>query len=231
MKGRPVMKTLMFPLTIGVAGLAVLISLGVWQVQRLSWKEQILADINYRIAAAPSAIPASPDSIDDLYLPVSATGTFAGDPLRVLVSVKIFGAGHRLISVFETGGRRILVDRGYLRLQETTETPSEEVTIVGNLHWPQDADSFTPDPDGDLWFARDVTAMADRLGTEPILIVARELSPAEKNVTPLPVDTNGIPNDHLEYAITWFSLAFIWILMTGYWIWRNRTNKSQAKAK
>ena len=192
-------------------------------MQRLIWKEAILADINTRIAAAATNIPDTPDPANDLFLPVSTVGNFDGDPLRVLVSVKVLGAGHRLISAFETiDGRRIMVDRGYLRLQEAAQTPSWPVNVLGNLHWPKDADGFTPAPDGDLWFARDVEAMAQVLGTDPILVIARTLSPPESEVTPLPVDTSGIPNDHLEYAVTWFSLAVIWFLMTVYWLRRNR---------
>ena len=44
--------------------------------------------------------------------------------------------------------------------------------------------------------------------------------PADDAVDPLPVDTSGIPNDHLQYAITWFSLAAVWLLMTGVWLRR-----------
>jgi surfeit locus 1 family protein len=54
------------------------------------------------------------------------------------------------------------------------------------------------------------------------MIIAREVSPPEQGVTPLPVDTSGIPNDHLSYAITWLSLAAIWAAMTGFFIWRMR---------
>jgi len=64
--------------------------------------------------------------------------------------------------------------------------------------------------------------MAEVLGTEPVLVVTRKLSEPEVGVSPLPVDTSGIPNDHLSYAITWFSLAVIWAAMTGFFIWRMR---------
>ena len=64
--------------------------------------------------------------------------------------------------------------------------------------------------------------MAKHLETEPLLIVARETSFENDPVAPLPVDTAGIPNDHLQYAMTWFSLAVIWILMTFTFLWRAR---------
>ena len=96
--------------------------------------------------------------------------------------------------------------------------------ITGNLHWPQERDRFTPEPDAasGLWFARDVPQMAAALGTEPVLVVARAVEPADGAFTPLPVDTAGIPNDHLGYALTWFSLAAAWAGMTLLLLWRIR---------
>ena len=64
--------------------------------------------------------------------------------------------------------------------------------------------------------------MADFLKTEPILIVARTVTLPDDPVDPLPVDGAGIPNDHLQYAITWFSLAAIWLIMTLTFLWRAR---------
>jgi surfeit locus 1 family protein len=66
------------------------------------------------------------------------------------------------------------------------------------------------------------------LGTEPVLIVARSKSDA--GVTPLPVDSSAIPNDHLQYAITWFSLAFVWATMTTYFLWRTRASNESREA-
>ena len=208
------------PLMLGIAGVAVLLWLGVWQLQRLEWKESVLSEIDARIGAEPVPLPQTPVPEADRYLPVSATGTPVGDPLRVLVSVKGTGAGHRLIQAFETEGRRVMLDRGFLRDGAQWGAPEGSLAVVGNLHWPDEVDSFTPDPSGDLWFARDVPAMAEELDTEPVLIIARNLSPADTNVTPLPVTSDGIPNDHLEYAITWFSLAAVWAGMTAFLLWR-----------
>lgn len=217
------MKRILIPLIFGLAGAGVLISLGVWQVQRLAWKEAILTEIETRISAPPVALPATPDPVADKYLPVNVTGDFIGQSLRVLVSQKNIGAGYRIISAFETAGRRIMVDRGFVRVDaEGIPAPAATVDITGNLHWPQEIDSYTPAPDKarNIWFARDVGVMAQELGTEPILLVARQTSETDPLATPLPVDTAGIPNDHLNYAMTWFSLAAIWLAMTGILLWR-----------
>ncbi len=92
--------------------------------------------------------------------------------------------------------------------------------MTGNLDWPQESDSYTPPPDpkSGLWFARDVGKMAAALGTEPVLIVAS--GPKVDGIEPYPVNTEDIPNGHEGYAITWFSLAIVWAVMTLYLLWR-----------
>lgn len=217
-------KTLIVPLIFGIAGVAVLLGLGKWQLDRLAWKEGILADIEARISAAPVALPDEAEPQADRYLPVAVTGRIGARALRVLVSRKQVGAGYRLISALDTGGRRVLLDRGFVKVAADIPQTSGEVRVTGNLHWPDDRLSSTPENDvaGNTWFARDIAQMAEVLETEPVLVVARDVSPPEQGVTPLPVDTGGIPNDHLSYAITWFSLAIIWAAMTGAFIWRAR---------
>jgi surfeit locus 1 family protein len=218
------MRGLAFLLIFGVTGAAILVSLGVWQVQRLAWKEAMVAEIDTRISAEPSALPHVPGPLTDRFTPVRVEGSFLPGELHVLVSVKRVGPGYRIISPFETvQGRRILIDRGFVP-SEAKNDPRDlgATTVTGNLHWPEETDSFTPETDlaTNTWFARDVASMAMALDTEPVLLIAS--SRTDPGVTPLPVDTSVIPNDHLEYAITWFSLAAIWVAMTGAFLWRNR---------
>ncbi|WP_170371002.1 SURF1 family protein [Ruegeria arenilitoris] len=217
------MRRILFLLIFGLAGLAVLVSLGTWQVQRLAWKEGILADIEARIAADPVPLPEAVDPEADRYLPVEVSGEMLPGEIHVLVSVKQVGPGYRVIAPFQTGDRTILVDRGFVpTTAKQAERQIGHMQVVGNLHWPDEIDGYTPDPDpaGNIWFARDVPALADALGAEPILMVAR--SQTDPAITPLPVDTAGIPNDHLQYAVTWFGLALVWAAMTGYFLWRGR---------
>jgi surfeit locus 1 family protein len=224
------MRRAIVPLVIGVVGAAVLISLGVWQVQRLQWKESVLAEIEARIVADPVAVPAEPDPERDRYLPVQATGTLSEEAVHVLVSTRSEGAGFRIISRLETEeGRVLMVDRGFVPDEDKAAArPAVEATITGNLHWPEEIDGFTPEPDlnANIWFARDVPTLAEALNAEPVLIVARTTSETDPAVTPLPVDTAGIPNDHLEYAVTWFGLATVWIGMTGFLLWRIRQGRA-----
>lgn len=223
------MRRALFVILIGLGGAAILVSLGVWQVQRLAWKENILADINGRIEATAVPLPDRPDPDSDSYLPVEVSGTLEGQTLRVLVSQKEQGAGYRLITAMNTDERRVLVDRGYIPNEAVAPPlPDGPVTITGNLQWPQETDSFTPAPDldGNIWFARDVAAMSQTLQTDPVLVVARAVSYDAAPVSPLPVDTARIPNDHLQYAITWFSLAAIWAAMSLYFLRRRAKPES-----
>jgi len=226
------MRRYLFLLIIGLSGLAVLLGLGTWQVRRLAVKQDIIARIDARVLAAPVDLPTDPDPERDKYLSVAVTGTLLPGELHVLISRKQAGAGYRVIAPFELDdGRRILVDRGVIptgRKQDTRQIGVMQIT--GNLHWPIETDSFTPKPDknGNIWFARDVTPMAQKLKTEPILLVARTRS--DPAVTPLPVDSSAIPNDHLNYAITWFSLALVWAAMSVYFLWRTRAKAERNKA-
>ncbi|WP_372571305.1 SURF1 family protein [Ruegeria jejuensis] len=225
------MRRVLFLLIFGLAGFGVLVALGSWQVQRLAWKEGVLADIDARISGAPSALPAHPDPVEDRYRPVALSGEVLPGEVHVLVSVKRVGPGYRIIAPFVTDGRRILVDRGFIRLEDR-DTPRAlgVMEVTGNLHWPQEIDNYTPEPDTkeNIWFARDVPTLADELGTEPILLIAR--SATDPNITPLPVDSAGIPNDHLQYAVTWFGLAAVWAGMTGFFLWRTRARPESETA-
>ena len=218
------LRRMFFPILMGVVGVAVLVSLGIWQVQRMHWKAGVLTEIEAMIHDAPVPLMATPDPVADKFRPVTVAGRFTGDYVEVLFGIKGESPGVRIIEAFQTeDGRRILVDRGFVE-EDMRHIPRVRglPTVTGNLHWPIDASSSTPPPDEKtgLWFARDVPAMAAKLGTEPTFIVATE--PTGDGITPVPVDTSTIPNDHWGYAITWFSLALVWAVMTGVLLWRIR---------
>ena len=212
------------PLLIGVIGAAILIALGVWQLERLAWKEAILADIEGRIHAAPVAVPAAPDPARDEYLPVRAGGTTGARELHFLTSSSDLGPGFRVVTTFQTAdGRRLLLDRGFIPSEaKATSRAPLHLAVTGNLHWPDERDRFTPenDPAGNYWYAREVDVLAAELGTEPVLIVARESTPPDPAIMPLPVGIEGIPNNHFGYAIQWFGLAACWLGMTALQLWR-----------
>lgn len=217
----------MFALVLGLGGAALLLGLGVWQLDRMAWKEGRLARIEARMAAEPVALPDTPREAEDNYLRVVATGDLTGQEVHVLASQPFVGPGFLVVSrIVLPDGRAVLVDLGFVPQDRKDEArPLGAVEVVGNLLWPNEVDPlFTPKPDKakNIWFARDLRDMAATLDAEPLLIVASAVRPAPANMPePVRVAAN-VPNDHLEYAITWFSLAAVWLAMTGYLIWRIR---------
>lgn len=210
------------PLLFGIVGVAILVSLGVWQVQRLAWKTAILDEIATRLAADPVPVPPEPDPTRDSYRKVAVSGAIEPGELDVYTSNPPQGVGYRVIVPLRLDdGRTILLDRGFVPIAEK-DAPRHlgPIRVEGALVWPKETDYFTspPDRDKNIWFARDVPLMAEALGTLPVLLVtATSDDPAAP--TPMPVTVN-IPNDHLQYAITWFLLAVVWAGMTGYLLWR-----------
>jgi surfeit locus 1 family protein len=219
------MKRFWFIVFIGFAGTACLLYLGKWQIDRLYWKLDVLTKIDQKIDAAPVLLPAEPSESVHKYLSVEISGQFLEESIRVLASKKHYGAGYRIIHVFRTNGRRLLVDLGFVGLDTDYDIDLiSNISLVGNLHWPDEVDNFTPEPDleNNIWFAREVERVASALQTEPTLIILKDSTLKDKNIKPMPIDTTHIPNDHLQYAITWFSLAIIWALMSCLFIWTTR---------
>ena len=222
------LRKILFPLILGLAGCGVLISLGWWQVERLAWKKEILAGIDMRLAAPPVPFSRFATEAADEYTRVLMNGTPTGDELHVLVSGTEAGTGYRVISKFETDVGAILVDQGLLALDKKDAAPMTlSMDIVGTLLWPDDQNSNTPAPDlgANIWFARNIDTMSTTLETLPFMVVATQTSPADPRITPLPVNTATIKNDHFEYAVTWFLLAFVWAIMSCYLILRTIRQK------
>ena len=193
-----------FPIMFGLIGVTVLLSLAVWQMQRLEWKQDIISKIEERLSGEPLSLinnyKLSLPSTHN-YLRVYLDGNIKNNEAHIYAPQKN-GLGYRVVSEFEWNDVSILVDLG--------------------------DDSFTPKPDivNNIWFSRFVPIMARELNVEPFLVVAEEVQIKEngnwknyEEVTPLPISLN-IQNDHKEYAITWFSLALVWFLMTIYLLWR-----------
>ncbi len=211
------MRRLILPLLFGVVGTAILVALGTWQLQRAAWKDGVIAQIEGRIGSDPVPLPPDPDPDEDAYLPVALQGRVDGAPLRVLGAWRGGGTGHRVVAPLVTDGRRVMVDLGIVPLEvEEVALPDGPLAVTGTLAWPEETGAA---PEGDLWFARDVPAMAAALGTEPLLVVARAVEPSP-GPRPIPQTAVGIPDNHLGYAIQWFGLALVWAGMTLYFLWR-----------
>jgi len=220
------LKRMIFPLLLGLCGGGILLALGNWQVQRMGWKRHVLAQIHTQIIRPPVPLgPISPKRAHQKYLSVTISGTLAGGRLRVLTSRGDFGPGFRIIARLDSDNGPLLVDLGFVPDGRKTPTlPKGKIRVIGNILWPEETDKYTPAPNAaeDMWFARDVPKMAATLGSLKMMVVARRIDPEIPGIYPWPLDGADIPNNHFQYAITWFSLAALWLGMTGYWLWRIR---------
>lgn len=223
------LRRILAPTLFGLFGIAILISLGVWQVHRLAWKEGLIHQIETRLAAEPVPLPETPDPVRDKLLRVTATGRIGTPEIDVLSSVQPWGVGYRVIRPMTlANGRRVMVDLGFVpdALKDPAKRPDDILrnpdrppdTLTGMLLWPNETDSWTPEPDlgRNIWFARNVPEMAKALDTRPVLIVAEKTAEPK---FPLPQPPGAdLPNNHLEYAITWFGLAAVWAIMSVLWL-------------
>lgn len=219
------MRRWLLPLVLGVIVAGILASLGVWQLRRMAEKSQQLAAIQRGIEQPPVPLPAVIDP-SLKYRPVQTAGTTIGEEILVLSGTHDLGGGYNVVSAFQTrDGRRIMVDRGFIPQDDRHKPrPPVALTVAGNLHWPDEKGSATPEPDlkAGIWFAREVPRMAAFLHTEPVLIVASAVRGDDQGILPIPLDITDIPNNHLSYAIQWFSFAVICLGMTIGLVWRIR---------
>ena len=217
----------LFPAVLGVVGILILVTLGIWQLQRLDWKNRLLHNIEQKITAEPVQLLSNLSEVEDQYRSVIVEGDIKDGEIHVLTSLKNKGPGFLVVVPFElVDGRIILVDRGFiLEVEKKLERSRGRVKLVGNLLWPNETDSFTPAPDikKNIWFARDLKKMSNHFKTGEVLVVMRQSDPVGEP-TPQRIGIH-IANDHLGYAITWFSLALVWCGMTILLVCRINKNK------
>ena len=211
----------MFPYVFGILGMLILAGLGIWQVQRLAWKNNLIREISESLGTPPISLVPNEINIGSQYLSVSANGKFLEKELHVLHSLKPYGPGFKVIKPFKLSSNEIiLVDLGFVEEKnKAKERIFTDETIKGNIFFPNETDFFTPDPnlDRNIWFARSLDSMANYLGTMPILLVLS--NSVDRGVITTPLRANLV-NNHLQYAVTWFSMAVTWVFMSFYLIIR-----------
>jgi surfeit locus 1 family protein len=203
----------------------VLVGLGVWQVQRLKWKTALLAHIAALQTAPPEPIDVvlkrAPEGLDVSFVRVQTPcRTLETAPVLRLFANDQGMMGYRLIAAcpLADGGPygSILVDRGFVAQpgdQPPRAIPGRPVDqpVVGVLRAPDGRNFATAQnqPGANLWYWRDIPAMARTLGAPrpaPVFLMLEKPAPAGMTPRPSPLPVN-IANNHLGYAITWFGLA------------------------
>jgi surfeit locus 1 family protein len=224
--------------------LAMLIGLGVWQLERKAWKDGLIATLSSRTSAPPGVLP-PPMDWDKLdrnsyeFLRVKLSVEFlhehevvvftSGSSLRPDVS----GAGYWVFTPARlAGGRVVMVDRGFVpeALKNKDARPEGQVAgvveIVGALRWPEQRSFFTPadTPARNQWFTRDPQAVAEAKGIGPAapFYIAQEAPQAPGRAPRVGKLQPSLPNNHLQYALTWFALALALAAVFLAWAIRRR---------
>ena len=226
---------LLWPTLLTVIGLAILLGLGTWQMQRLDWKNGLVE----RIEARTKAPAVSLDAALGIY-----TGSFAEGVAAALEYTRVelegrflhdreqylyaphpkLGPGYHVLTPLEVTGpisRIVLVNRGYVpqAMKERARRPqgivAGETKLAGFVRLPAAPNAFTPpnDPVRNLWYWRDLPAL-----------LAAAVPGREREAVPFTIDAQAdaanagtwprggttelkLPNRHLEYALTWYGLA------------------------
>lgn len=213
-----------WPSLAALAGIAVLVALGTWQLQRLAWKEALIAEREALLAQPPGALPADlsdPEALE--YLPVRVTGRYLHErELHLVARVRDRQTGIGLMTPLRLDdGRALLVDRGWVPPEladadsEAVARPKGEVTVTGTLRaggW-RGSDLFRPanEPARNRWLWPDLPAMAEAAGLESAVTSVYLVADAEPGSAGYPIGRTPevtLTNDHLEYALTWYALAF-----------------------
>lgn len=242
---------LFFPAMLTLVMLAVLLSLGTWQVQRLAWKQDLIATIEARRNAAPLRLQSAADvarltRAAHAYQPAVLRGRFGTDTVFWFTQIenrpanlpKAATVGYHALSPFYlTDGTAVLVDRGFLPSGLETRLPAaraeaQDLPVI--LRWPDRRGRFdnADKPARNLFYVRDPQAIGAHWG------IALPAFIGERAETASDIDAEALwprggqtrfvlVNNHLQYAVTWFGLAIVLVIVSG--LWHIRWLKSRAR--
>jgi len=224
-----------FMAVLGALFFALFLSLGIWQVERLHWKLDLIARVDARVHSEPVAAPGKDDwanvnQADDEYRHVTLTGSYLNDKEVLVRALTERGSGFWVLTPLRSDdGTLTFINRGFI--PDTKRDPSSrvetqiagETTVTGLLRMPEPDGFFLRpnDPARNDWNSRDVKAFAEKEG---LGAVAPYFIDADNNSNPGNAPIGGLTvvtfrNNHLSYAITWFALAAM-IAGAAILVWR-----------
>lgn len=229
-----------WPTAISFPCLLVALALGTWQVQRLEWKQALIAERTAQLAAAPIPLPARPMPGDPAldFHPVRVSGQFLSGEVHLAARSLRGNTGYDVIvPLRRDDGSVVLVDRGWVppelkpAAKRANEQASGEVTIDGIARTRYRKGYFQPDNDvaKNVWFWIDFVAMGKALGVEPLpLIVEAGAGATPPSGFPKGGQTRvDLVNNHLSYVVTWYSVAVTIVVI--YLVWHRQRAKAEAK--
>lgn len=219
---------------------AAFVALGTWQVQRLGWKEDLIARVEARRAAGPVAAPAPSQPItraEDEYRRITARGYFDHTRATRVQASTALGAGYWLLTPLKTDqGFWLWVNRGFVPLGQITPwQPQDKVQVTGWLRLTEPGGSLLQhnDPVAGRWYSRDVVALsqARALATPvaPYFVDAVAMPGEPPGAWPRPgLTVLHFSNNHRVYALTWFALAAMVGAAIGWLLWDERRLRRSA---
>jgi surfeit locus 1 family protein len=234
------------PSLAAAAALAVLVSLGLWQLDRLAWKEGLIATLEQRLSASPVALPPPAEwplltAARDEFLRVTLRAAFQNDREALVYTggssmrEATGGPGYWVFTPARLAdGALVMVNRGFV--PEGRQDPASRaagqtagpVDMIGVLRWPEPPGLFTPngDPARNIWFARDSAAIAAAKGISSAPFYVELESPEPPGGLPHAGRLQpNLPNNHFGYALTWLGLAAVLVGVYIAWLfsgWRKR---------
>jgi surfeit locus 1 family protein len=203
--------------------LAILLGLGTWQVHRLAWKRGLIDAIARAEASAPTALPAAPAPFEK----VAVRGRFRDDLAAIYgaegreTSAGPVLGGQLIVPLERADGDLVLVDRGWVPDPPPSPiaTPAGETEVIGYVRQAERPHWFSPNdnPATRHFYTLDPASIGADLGlprVAPFTLVA--LGAPTPGVYPEPAEhLPRPPNDHLQYAITWYGLAAVLVVVFG----------------
>ena len=231
----------LWPTLISLPMIVVMLGLGSWQLQRMAWKEGLIDRLESRMMAPAIPAPGAGADIEEFeFRRVTATGEWLHQFEMPLIGRPEKGTvGYHVVTPLRTEeGRVLLVNRGWIpddrkdAARRPESQPTGTVTVEGIVRRAGLRNSFTPDnePGRGMWFYVDVpqmAAFAKAEGVPDYYIDELRREPAQQ----LPIGADpmiGLRNEHLQYAITWFAMAFGLIVV--YVMWHRRTEREDRDA-
>ncbi len=236
---------MLIPGAAALAALVVLFGLGTWQLERKAWKETLIATLDRRLNDAPAALPPPsewtamrPENSEFSRVRLRVEFPKVGDALVYTsgsaIRDDVKGVGYFVFSPARLpNGQQVVINRGFVP-DRGYPAVAGAVDIVGALRWPEAGSAFVSDHDaaGDVWMVRDPVAMAQRKGwgaVAPFYVEQEAPVPPGGLPHPAPLKVH-LRNDHLQYAITWYGLAAVLVVMFAIWAVRHRRDKTAGKS-
>ena len=246
----PARRGLLVPSLAALIALVVLLSLGTWQLERRAWKHELIDTINQRLAGPPVRLPDALNRLDPLTLEfqrVTFRAAFQHDQEALVFTSgsalrpDVTGHGYWVFTPARlSGGGTVVVNRGFVPegRQDPRTRPEGQVAgpveIVGVLRPPEARSLFTPadNPSKNLWFVRDPVAMAAAKNWGPVapFYVEQEAPLPPGGLPQSGTITPRLPNNHLQYAITWYGLAAVLVAVFAAWLRGRRRERLAASS-